>query len=139
MTAEFVVAVHALEFLYHKGVYLSSEELADNVCTNPARVRKVLAKMEKAGLAESKNGHLGGYAFAGDAKTLTLLEIFRAVGGDLIKPQWRSGSTDMDCVVASGMAGIMDGIFADMEHACEGVLAGITLEAVNDRLFGERK
>ena len=43
MTSEFAIAVHALVFLNHKGETLSSDALADNVCTNPARVRKVMA------------------------------------------------------------------------------------------------
>ena len=48
MTAEFTVAVHALVYLHHRGGWLSSEELAQNVCTNPARIRKIMAKLKKA-------------------------------------------------------------------------------------------
>ena len=43
MTAEFPVAVHALVYLLHTGDVTSSEKLSDNICTNPARVRKVMA------------------------------------------------------------------------------------------------
>ena len=44
MTSEFTIAVHALVFLNHKGETLDSETLAENVCTNPVRIRKVMAK-----------------------------------------------------------------------------------------------
>lgn len=48
MTGEFSIAVHALVFLnHHQGEILSSEALAENVCTNPARIRKVMAKLKK--------------------------------------------------------------------------------------------
>ena len=47
MTGEFAVAVHSLVFLNHMKETVSSEVLAKNVCTNPARVRKVLAKLKK--------------------------------------------------------------------------------------------
>lgn len=40
MTSEFNVAVHALVYLSHRGGTLSSEELAQNICTNAARVPK---------------------------------------------------------------------------------------------------
>ena len=61
MTSEFSVAVHALVFLNHKGTTYSSEGLAENICTNPARIRKVMAKLKKAGLVETKEGIDGGY------------------------------------------------------------------------------
>lgn len=136
MTAEFMVAVHALEFLNHKGTYLSSEEIAQNVCTNPARVRKVLSRLEKHELVTAKNGHLGGYAFAGDPKQVTLLEVFRAVGVTVLKSRWRSGDVEMDCAVASGMAGVMDEVFGEMERGCEDTLGRITIADIDERLFG---
>ena len=61
MTGEFAIAVHALVYLNHKKEVLSSDELAANVCTNPARVRKVMAKLKKAGLLSTKEGAEGGY------------------------------------------------------------------------------
>lgn len=65
MTSEFGMAVHALTFLNHKGEIVSSEALAKNICTNPARVRKVMAKLKKAGLVDTKEGLEGGYLFQG--------------------------------------------------------------------------
>ena len=56
MTSEFGMAVHALTFLNHKGEMVSSEVLAENICTNPARVRKVMAKLKRAGLVPPGKG-----------------------------------------------------------------------------------
>ena len=39
MDSSFNLAVHALVCLSHSGRSLSSEELAENICTNPTRVR----------------------------------------------------------------------------------------------------
>ena len=50
MNSAFCLAVHALVYLHHRGELVSSEELARNICTNPARVRKVMAGLKKAGL-----------------------------------------------------------------------------------------
>ena len=134
MTAEYLVAVHAIVYLNHRGGYLSSEELAANVCTNPARVRKVLSRLEKAGLVEVKNGYLGGYHFPCDPKTVTLLDVLDALDETLVATKWRSGSLDMDCQVASGMAGVMDGVIGEVNESGRKTLAGITIQNINDRL-----
>ena len=68
MTSEFAIAVHALVFLEHKGIVISSEELAKNVCTNPARIRKVMAKLKRADLIRTKEGTEGGYLFFREAE-----------------------------------------------------------------------
>ena len=36
-----------------QGDMVSSEVLAENICTNPARVRKVMAQLKRAGLVET--------------------------------------------------------------------------------------
>ena len=72
MTSEFAVAVHALVFLNHKGDTQSSEAVAENVCTNPARVRKVMARLKRAGLVQTKEGLDGGYHFIKDPARVDL-------------------------------------------------------------------
>ena len=61
MDSSFNLAVHALVCLSHSGRSLSSEALAENICTNPTRVRRVLAGLKKAGMVETREGLDGGY------------------------------------------------------------------------------
>ena len=56
MDSSFNLAVHALVCLSHSGRSLSSETLAENICTNPTRVRRVLAGLKKAGMVETREG-----------------------------------------------------------------------------------
>ena len=56
MNSEFTIAVHALVFLNHKRESVSSDKLAANICTNPARVRKIMGKLKKKGLISTKEG-----------------------------------------------------------------------------------
>ena len=135
MTAEFLVAAHALVFLSHQNRCCSSEEIARNVCTNPARVRKVLAKLERAGLAEGKNGYQGGCALAKSPEQITLLDVLDALGETLVAPRWRSGSLDMDCQIASGMADVMDGVLLAVNESGRGTLRAITVAELERRLF----
>ena len=60
MTGAFSLAVHALVYLNHKATTLSSEMLAENICTNPARIRKVMSQLKRAGLISTKEGIDGG-------------------------------------------------------------------------------
>ena len=61
MDSSFNLAVHALVCLSHSGHSLSSETLAENICTNPTRVRRVMAGLKKAGMVETREGLDGGY------------------------------------------------------------------------------
>ena len=55
MDSSFNLAVHALVCLSHSGRSLSSEALAENICTNPTRVRRVMAGLKKAGMVETRD------------------------------------------------------------------------------------
>ncbi len=134
MTAEFTIAVHALVYLDERNCPLKSEEIAGNVCTNPARIRKVMAKLKKAGLVAAKEGADGGYRFELEPQQVTLLSVCEAVGGCDVASSWRSGRPDVPCMVASGMAAVMDGLYQDLNGACRGRLGEWTLADIEKRL-----
>ena len=60
MNSDFIVAVHALVYLNHKADIVSSEALAKNICTNAARVRKVMAPLKRAGFVTTREGNVQG-------------------------------------------------------------------------------
>ena len=66
MDSSFNLAVHALVCLSHSGRSLSSEALAENICTNSTRVRRVMAGLKKAGMVETREGLDGGYRLCSD-------------------------------------------------------------------------
>ena len=135
MNSEFSVAVHSLVFLNHRGTTLSSEELAKNVCTNPARIRKIMAKLKKAELVATKEGIDGGYHFIRDPSTVTLREVSEALEMRFVSATWQSGDTDMKCLIASGMAAIMDDIYGQLDQLCQVHLDGITIQMIENRSF----
>lgn len=137
MDSTFSIAIHALTYLNHKNCSLTSEELAENICTNPARVRKVMSALGKAGLIESKAGHVGGYCFTGEADKLTLESVATAMETHFVSAAWRSGDMDMDCLVASGMSDIMDGIYLQLDTLCREKLRNITIGDIDRRIFAD--
>lgn len=135
MTGEFGIAVHALVYLNHKQTTSTSEELAENICTHPARVRKVMAKLKKAGLIETREGTVGGYSFVLDPAAVTLATVSEAVDASFVSVSWRSGDPEMECLVASGMAEIMDGIYGELNVLCRQRLQAITIADIDSRIF----
>lgn len=135
MTGELNVAVHALVYLYHKNMILASDVLAENVCTNPARIRKILAKMKKAGFVDTKEGINGGYFLIREAGSITLKDVCIALESAIIKTGWSSGDPEMECLVASGMSNVMENIYNKLNEQCLDTLNKITIKDVNDQLF----
>ena len=135
MTSEFATAVHAMVLLYHKKTTLSSDALSKNICTHPARIRKVMSRLAKAGLVSTKEGIDGGYFFdGGSGGDVTLRQICDALDVRLVSSSWRSGSMDMKCMISSGMAGVMDGIYDGLDEECRKRLEHITVGDIERNL-----
>ena len=136
MNGDFAVAVHALVFLYHRQETLSSDTLAWNICTNPVRVRKVMAKLRKAGLAQAREGKIdGGYTSLPGGGEIRLSQVLRALDNQCVTPTWRPGGEETDCLVSSGMADALDEIYGTLNRACEKQLDEITVSDVARSIF----
>ena len=136
MNAEFSVAVHSLVFLSRKGGTATSDEIARSVCTNPARVRKVLSRLKKARLVSSREGHPdGGYAAAGTAEQITLLDVLNALDARVVKPVRPPEDSDPNCRIASGIAAVMDQLTERLDNRCREELAGISIADVQEQIF----
>ena len=135
LNSDFCVAVHGLVFLKHKGCTISSEELAENICTNPARVRKVMAKLKKVGLVQTKEGKVGGYTSVEQAEDITLYRVAEALDIRFVEASWRSGDSDMNCMIASGMADVMDEIYLNLNDMCLEKLKTITIGEIERKLI----
>jgi len=78
---QFSIAVHALAGLaYRCKQETISADLARSVNTSASFVRRVLAKLSKAGLVRTATGKHGSSRLARDAKEISLRDIYRAVG-----------------------------------------------------------
>lgn len=58
---------------------LNSDHLAKSMGTNPAFIRKIMAKLSKAGLIETRRGKSGGASLSRPPKDISLKEIYLAV------------------------------------------------------------
>ena len=59
------------------GRHVAAFEIADKYGVSTHHLAKVLAELARAGIVESARGAGGGYRFAGNARRLTLHDVFR--------------------------------------------------------------
>ena len=135
VNSSFSIAVHALVYLNHMDKVLSSEELARNVCTNPVLIRKVMSKLKKAGIVDTKGGNSGGYVFTADAEALTLERIAEAIDAHFVGSPWRSGDVDKECLISSGMGELMQNIYTRLDERCRESLRGITVADIDRKIL----
>ena len=166
MSSNFCVAIHGLVYLYHSRSIVSSEELAKHICTNPARVRKVMLMLKKQGLVLTREGKDGGYSCAAGAGEITLRHIAEAtemhfaegfrMGKGCPGPEEGAAAPDgmsvpdgmaapdgmaeidMDCLNASGMAQVMQELYEQMDALCMERLERITVADLEKRLKDRR-
>jgi Rrf2 family protein len=83
VNTQFSIAVHIMAALGHAcgGRDVTSAYLAQSVNTSPSFVRRVLAKLSKAGLVDTARGKAGSCWLARDAKKISLRDIYEAVDG----------------------------------------------------------
>lgn len=137
MTSEFAIAAHALVVLSHKKTVVSSDVLAENICTNPTRVRKVLSRLKKAGLVETKEGAEGGYLLTVPASRIDLRMLADTLEVVIVASSWKSGNPEMNCMISSGMAGVLDGLYADLDRSCREQMEHITIADLENKIFKE--
>lgn len=138
MNAEFALAIHGLVYLYHRKRIITSEELAHNICTNPARVRKVMAKLQKAGLISSSEGKGSGYHISENGGNITMLQVMEALSEIPVTQKWRSGEIDRPCQISSGMAEVMDEVYSEMNRRCYEYLETRTIADIDMQVTTDR-
>ena len=135
MNGDYSLAVHALVYLDHRATNLPSQILADNICTNAARVRKAMRPLAAAGLVFTKEGPEGGYALAKPAEAITLRDVAEAAGATFVDVNWTPGDIHEDCLVSSSMGAVMDGIYASLNESCLTQLERITVHDITSWIF----
>ncbi|UJF32004.1 RrF2 family transcriptional regulator [Paenibacillus hexagrammi] len=135
MNSEFTIAVHSLVLLAHLPEHMAtSEEIAANVSTHSARIRKVMGCLRKAGYVETKEGIGGGFILKCDPSQVTLAEIYRITSQGTLKPSWCSGDASKSCMISSQMDKLMSHVFADAEKQMEAYFEQHTIGSLLSRL-----
>lgn len=135
MNSELIIAIHALAYLEHCKCSATSERLAKSICTNPVRIRKVMAVLKKEGMITTKEGNNGGYQLSKKASEITLKDVSEALAIPLIKANWHSGTLNKTCMIASGMSEVVDDLTKAMQEQCLTYLANISIMDISEKLM----
>jgi Rrf2 family protein len=130
INTQFPIAVHLLAALgYRRGQDITSTMLATSINTSPSFVRRILAKLSKAGLVETATGKAGACWLAREAKDISLLDIYEAV--DAPKAFSIHGYTEQKaCPVSCHIKAALDKALSKTQQAMETSLKEISLEKI---------
>src|SRR4051812_49570084 len=108
---------------------VTSSDLAASVNTSPSFVRRVLAKLSKAGLVETATGKAGACWLAKSPKEISLLDIYKAV--DAPKAfSIHNYSEQKACEVSCHIKLALEKALGKTQKAMEGALREIKLAQV---------
>jgi Rrf2 family protein len=127
---QFSIAVHIMAGLaYGCGNDMTSAKLASSVNTSPSFVRRILAKLSKAGLVETATGKAGKCWLAKETKEISLLEIYRAVDAPKVFAI-HDYSEQKGCPVSCHIKMALEKALGKTQKAMEQSLGGITLAQI---------
>ncbi len=135
--SRFAVATHILTALAHLARYapkkflgsdglFSSKLIAGSVNTNPVVVRRIVAKLAKAGLVISHQGKGGGIELARSPDKITLSDIYEAMGESPVFA-FNPNRPNPKCPVSSKMVHILKPVFSEVQNGVRDRLKKIKL------------
>ena len=125
VNTQFSIAVHLMAGLgYRRDRCTTSAQLAASVNTSPSFVRRVLARLSKAGLVHTTTGQGGACRLAHDPRDITLLEIYRAVDAPRAFAIHRyavEGQCPVSCNIKASLEKVLDQTQRSMEAGLKNV------------------
>lgn len=127
----FSIALHILGFLASRGDSpLTSEVLAKTYGTSPVVLRRVPARLQRAGLVETQRGVGGGSVLARDPASINLREAYDAVSDDAPILQRNPGHCSER--VGQALSGFVDELFGEAERALLEQLERVTVTQMDN-------
>lgn len=65
---------------------------------------------------------------------ITLAAIAEAVGAAFVSAPWKSGNPHMQCLIAQGMADVLNRIYGELDALCRKQLKTLTLADIDRRI-----
>lgn len=112
---------------------MTSNDLAASVNTSPSFVRRILAKLSKAGLITTTMGKSGSTTLAREPKDISLLEIYKAVEAPkafAIHDYPEKAGCVVSCSIKTAMDNVLERIQASMENGLETITLAEVIEDV---------
>lgn len=127
MDTKFSTAIHMLILVSEAEQPMNSEQIATSVGTNASYIRKVAARLSRAGIIEGRRG-VSGFSLLKAPSDISLLDVYRAVEetDDVHVFDIHQNPSD-ECIVGRNIRPVLSGMFRHAEQVVEDELAGATL------------
>ena len=116
------VLLHMAE---HEGP-VTSEALAKAMSTNPVVIRRIMAGLRDSGYVTSEKGHGGGWMLARKLSSITLHDIYNAIGRPTLLAIGNRNEAP-DCLVEQAVNGALNAAFDGAETLLLARLKQVTL------------
>ena len=107
------LALHALGHMARAVGPLTSEVIAAHSGTHAVVVRRVLGRLREAGLVASEKGHAGGWQLARPPETVSLADVYEALGERVLAPV--SLGAPPGCAIEAALHAAVDGALHEAE------------------------
>jgi len=128
----------ALHILGHMGAQpdamVQSETLAAFHATHPVVVRRTLGKLRQAGIVASARGHAGGWRLARAPGSVTVAEVYRALGERLDPAPGAGPDNPPTCAIERALHGHWDEAVALAEAALLDRLSKVSIADLSGRM-----
>jgi len=121
--------LHVLLHMAEADAPLTSEQLAKAMQTNPVVIRRILGGLRDAGFVRSEKGHGGGWTIARDPASVTMRDVYDAIG----RPNLIAMSNRTDapgCLVEQAVNAALESSFREAEALLLDSFARVTLAAL---------
>lgn len=108
---------------------VTSDTLALAMRTNPVVIRRLMAGLRERGYVRSEKGHGGGWRLARDLSTLTLRDVFEAIGGPPLLA-FGNRTEAPGCLVEMSVNAVLDAVLHEAEALILGRLGDVTLASL---------
>jgi DNA-binding IscR family transcriptional regulator len=122
--------LHVLLHMAELNGPVTSEVMATIMQTNAVVIRRIMAGLKDAGFVRSQKGHGGGWVIARDLNSLTLREVYLALGSpELFALGNRTESPG--CLVEQAVNAALDESFREAEEVLLARFGRVTLAALS--------
>tara|TARA_R110000868_G_scaffold41729_4_gene142131 strand:+ start:2604 stop:3020 length:417 start_codon:yes stop_codon:yes gene_type:complete len=108
----------------------TSETLARAMQTNPVVIRRILSGLRERGFVRSEKGHGGGWVLARDLGTITLRDVYDAIGAPTLIAIGNRTETP-DCLVEQAVNAALADSFQQAEEMLLARFGDITLKMLH--------
>lgn len=123
------MVLHALLHMAEATRPLTSDDLAQQMGSNPAVVRRTMAGLREAKLVKSEKGHGGGWTLMRPLARISLGDVYDALGAPTVFAMG-DRTESPGCLVEQAVNRAMHGAFGEAQALLDDRLRAITLAAV---------